>query len=103
MNRALLLDIHELPINDYSSKDSREQPMEVLTAKSIETKGPMILKTLEEFCDEENVFFSEKERIEYALAKNHHVNKEFKTSMARGFKHVREFKDHPNLPILMMS
>jgi hypothetical protein len=28
MNRALLLDIHELPINDYSSKDSREQPLE---------------------------------------------------------------------------
>ena len=41
----------------------------------------MRLKTLEEFCKEENVFFSEKERINYILEKNNNINKEFKTSM----------------------
>jgi hypothetical protein len=58
LDRALLLDIHELPIHDKSSHNSRDQLRDGLTAKSIETQGPMILKTLEEFCVEENVFFT---------------------------------------------
>lgn len=69
----------------------------------MEKEKQLILTPLEQYCEDEHVFFNEQDRIQYVLEKGRSVNKEFKRSLERGFQYLREFKDHPNFKNLMLN
>lgn len=53
----------------------------------------MKLSNLEDFCQNEHIFFSEQDRIAYTIDKSKRLFNKFKTSLHKGFKDFKEFKE----------
>ena len=61
------------------------------------------LKTLEEFCKEENVFFDEKDRVRYNINKSVSLFNQYRECMQKSFEHVQVREEVPNLRTMMMT
>lgn len=58
---------------------------------------------MEEFCKNQNVFFSESDRIKYTIKNSKVQASNFCKSLNRGFKNLKNFEDHPNLKYVMQD
>jgi hypothetical protein len=61
----------------------------------------MKLEPMDEFCQKENIFFTDSDRIKFQIKQSKGQYKSFKSSINNVFSHITEIPDHPNLERLL--
>lgn len=58
---------------------------------------------MDEFCSQKKVFFNDQDRISYSVKKSRGLFNEFRGTMHRSFKNMKQFDDHPDLHLLNLD
>ena len=90
--RDIISDFEEISVripSEFQNRDSKNLQIE--------------LKTVEEYCKEENVFFNVKDKTRYTIEKSVSLFNEFRECMQKSFQHVEIREEVPNLRTMMMT
>lgn len=84
-----------------TSKDFTAFKSNLPIQKNKRVTQPKKLSTMEDFCQQQHIFFTDKERIDYSISRSKHLFNDFRDSLNKGFKHLPNFEEHPGLSALL--